>query len=151
MNQEPITRFLATATLKLPALIKSRLENKARRELYDDYALLSFELPQPLSVDRLQDVIDDSFGTTLLYHHARSVDTDFGQTVCAFQEPGTGEMFQICGTTNSRGVIAAVDVKIYNSLERMMAELRNELLRVANSPGVFLYALREDELLSYFI
>ncbi len=151
MNQEPITGFLATATLKLPSLIKSRLENKARRELYDDYALLVFNLPKPLSVGDFKDAVDDSFGTTLLYHHARSTATDFGQSLCAFQQPGTGVMFQICGSTNSRGVITAVDVKIYNSMERMMAELRNELIRASGTSGQFIYSLREDELLSFFI
>lgn len=151
MTNESINSFLEFAVFKLPSIFKSRLEDKSKREEYDDYTSLVFSLPQPLSMEEFCEDVEESFGTTILYRHVRSRQTDFGQSVCAFQEPGTGVMFQMCATTNSRGLITKVDVKIYNSMERMMAELRNELLRMANVPGEFFYHLSEDEFLSYFI
>lgn len=151
MTIEPINNFMVSATLKLPGIIASRLEDRTKREIYSDYALLVFELPQPLTMEDFREEIDNSYGTTLLYQHARSIQTDFGHSICAFQEPGTGEMFQINGSTDSRGLISSVDVKIYCSMEYMMAELHRELLRIAKIPGEISYILGEDELLSYFL
>lgn len=60
-------------------------------------------------------------------------------------------MFQICATTNSCGKITGVDVKLYFSLERMLAELRETLRRAAEQSGKFAYRISEEELLSYFL
>lgn len=59
-------------------------------------------------------------------------------------------MFQLCATTNSCGKITEVDVKLYFSLERMLAELRDTLRRAAMQSGKFTYRISEEELLSYF-
>lgn len=146
-----IERFLESAALKLPAIIKPRLENRAEREVYDDYALLSFTLPDPLSVEDFCNELGESFGTIELYRHIRSVDTDYGHSVCAFQEPGTGVMFQLCATTNSLGIITDVDVKVFFSMERMLVELRDTLNRASLQSGKFAYRISEEELLSYFL
>lgn len=146
-----IERFLESAALKLPAIIKPRLENRAEREVYDDYALLSFTLPDPLSVEDFCNELGESFGTIELYRHIRSVDTDYGHSVCAFQEPGTGVMFQLCATTNSLGIITDVDVKVFFSMERMLVELRDTLNRASLQSGTFAYRISEEELLSYFL
>lgn len=137
--------------MKLPAIIKPRLENRAEREVYDDYALLNFTLPDSLSIEDFCNELGESFGTIELYRHIRSVDTDYGHSVCAFQEPGTGIMFQLCATTNSCGVITDVDVKVFFSMERMLVELRNTLRRVSMQSGTFVYRISEEELLSYFL
>lgn len=145
-----IERFLESAALKLPAIIKPRLENRAEREVYDDYALLNFTLPDSLSIEDFCNELGESFGTVELYRHIRSVDTDYGHSVCAFQEPGTGLMFQLCATTSSLGVITDVDVKVFFSMERMLVELRNTLRRASMQSGTFAYRISEEELLSYF-
>lgn len=146
-----IERFLESAALKLPAIIKPRLENRAEREVYDDYALLNFSLPDSLSIEDFCNELGESFGTIELYRHIRSVDTDYGHSVCAFQEPGTGVMFQLCATTNSRGVITDVDVKMFFSMERMLVELKDTLRRASLQSGTFTYRISEEELLSYFL
>lgn len=104
-----------------------------------------------LLLSRISAELSESYGTIELYRHWRSEDTDYGQSVCAFQEPGTGVMFQICATTNSCGKITGVDVKLYFSLERMLAELRETLRRAAVQSGKFAYRISEEELLSYFL
>lgn len=118
--------------------------------MYEDYALLNFTLPDPLSIDDFCNELGESFGTVELYRHIRSVDTDYGHSVCAFQEPGTGLMFQLCATTSSHGVITDVDVKVFFSMERMLVELRNTLRRASMQSGTFAYRISEEELLSYF-
>lgn len=151
MTNEQISRFLECAAFKLPKIIKSRLEDKSKRELYNDYALLVFELPEPMTMEKFCGAIDDSWGTETLYRHIRSSQTDFGRSICAFQEPGTGEMFQLCASTNPSGEITYVDVKVFYSMERMMAELQAELKRMHDVSGESFYHLTEDELVSYFI
>lgn len=151
MTNGTIERFLESGALKLPAIIRPRLENKTTREVYDDYALLDFSLPEALAFEDFCNELGESYGTIELYRHWRSEDTDYGQSVCAFQEPGTGVMFQLCATTNSCGKITEVDVKLYFSLERMLAELRETLRRAAVQSGKFAYRISEEELLSYFL
>lgn len=151
MTNGTIERFLESAALKLPAIIKPRLENRTGREVYDDYALLSFTLPDPLSFDEFCKELGESFGTIELYRHIRSADTDYGQSVCAYQEPGTGVMFQLCATTNSNGLITDADVKVFFSMERMLVELRDALRRASVQSGIFAYRVSEAELLSYFL
>ncbi len=151
MDKETIKRFQATAPLKLPTIIKTGLEDTSRREVYEDYASLVFKLPDSLSIEDILDDADESFGTILMYRHVRSWATSFGESFCVFQEPGTGEMFQICGSTNPRGLIDEVDVKIYSSLEVMMAHLHKELKRVEDLPGETLYTMSDYELMSLFL
>lgn len=150
MTNGTIERFLESAALKLPAIIKPRLENRTAREVYDDYAYLNISLPEDLSIEEFCDELSESYGTTVLYHHMRSLDTDYGHSVCAFQEPGTGVMFQLCASTDSRGKITEADVKVFFSLERMLAELRATLRRAAMQTGRFAYGITDEELLSLF-
>ena len=150
MINQAINRFLEAAVYRFPTVIKSRLEDRDKREMYDEYALLVFELPHSMTIEDFGEVVDDSHGTVTLYKHIRSKQTDFGQSICVFQEPGT-EMFQMNATTDSRGIITTVTVKIFSSLERMMVELRGELGRMSMAPGESFYHLSDAELLSYFI
>ena len=151
MTQKSIERFLKYASMKMPDLVRPANEQTKLREIYDDYALLVFHLPNPLAIDELIEIADDCHGLTMLYHHMRSRQTDFGQSVCLFQEPGTGEMFQLDGTTNGCGRIVRIDVKLYNSMERMVVELRKQLRRISDTPGEFASRLEEDELITYFL
>lgn len=151
MTEKSIERFLEYASMKMPDLVRPANEQTKLREVYDDYALLVFHLPSPLAVEELMEIADDCHGLTQLYHHMRSRQTDFGQSVCLFQEPGTGEMFQLDGSTNGCGRIVRIDVKLYTSMERMVIELRKQLRRMADTPGEFASRLQEDELITYFL
>lgn len=137
-------------SMKMPDLVRPANEQKKLREVYQEYALLVFNLPQPMTLQEVVDSAQDIFGLTMMYKHLRSRQTDYGQSLCFFQEPGTGEMFQMDCTTDGRGLIVKVDIKLYNSLERMVTELRQQLKRVGNSPGEFDYKLGEAELITYF-
>lgn len=66
MTNGTIERFLESAALKLPAIIKPRLENRTAREVYDEYAYLNFSLPEDLSIEEFCDELSESYGTTVL-------------------------------------------------------------------------------------
>lgn len=151
MTQKSIERFLEYASMKMPDLVRPANEQTKLREVYDDYAQLVFHLPHPLTVEELQEIADECHGLTLLYHHMRSRQTDFGQSVCLFQEPGTGEMFQLDGSTNGCGNIVRIDIKLYSSMERMVVELRKQFRRAQETPGEFASRIEEDELITYFL
>jgi len=51
MTNGTVEKFLESGALKLPAIIKPRLENRTSREIYDDYALLDFPLPEALAFE----------------------------------------------------------------------------------------------------
>lgn len=139
------------ASMKMPDLVRPAYELPKLREVYLDYAFLAFKLPDPMTVVELDEAVNDCYGLTKLYHFMRSRQTDYGQSLCFFQEPGTGEMFQMDCFTNSDGKIHRIDVKLYNSMERMVTELRQQLVRQKVSPGEFDYLIDEYELLTHFL
>lgn len=151
MRNETIIRFLESAAMKVPAIIKPGHEHRPRREVRAEVALLVFNLPAPLTINELLNATDEAHGMTMLYHHIRSRLTDFGQSFCLFQQPGTEEMYQINGSTNGRGEVTSVDVKIYESMDRMELELSEELHRMRTIPGEFAYQMGDDELYSCFL
>ena len=151
MMQKTIENFLEGAMLKMPAVVCSKNELRFKREVYSDYTLLVFNLNKPMTITELFTELEGVHGLTLMYHHARSNQTDFGHSVSLFQEPGLGEMFQLDATTNSMGKVTQVTVKLYLSLERMVTELRQQLSRMGTMSGHFLYKMEDYELLTYFM
>lgn len=151
MINKTIDRFLEGAGHKMDCVVIPKFEITEKREVYRDCAMLAFRLPQPLTPRQLVHALEPVAGLVQMYHHMRSKDTDFGQSLCFFQEAGTGEMYQLDCTTNGIGKIETVDVKLYTSLERMVAELRFQLDRAAGARGQFEYRLSDHELLSHFL
>ena len=151
MIHKSIERFLEGAIYKMDGVVIPKCEVKEQREVYRDCAILTFSLSHPLTVKQLMYALEGNHGLVLMYHHMRSKDTDFGHSLCFFQQPGTGEMFQLDCSTNSEGKITKVNIKIYSSLERMVAELRHQLDRVSKVSGQFAYQIKEHELVSNFL
>ena len=151
MTSETINHFLEYSAFKMPQIIRPIREHKPSRLIQDDCALLTFIPDAPLTMDELFSKADDIHGLIPLYRHCRSRQTDYAHSACFFQEPGTGDMFQMNVSTNSRGLIARIDVKLYSSLERMLTDLRRELKLKTQAGGEFFYQISEEELLSQFL
>lgn len=151
MLQNSIANFFESASMKMPDIATPSMELRNEREVYQDYAALALAPRQPLSVSQFIDHVDSTYGMVMMYHHVRSHHTAFGQSICCFQEPGTGSMFQIDATCNSEGFITRVDVKLYSSLETMVTHLRAQLRRMSSISGCFAYKIEEHELISYFL
>lgn len=151
MIQNSIETFFESASKKMPDIISPSQELRNKREVYSDNAVVALAPKRPLTISEFIDHVDASFGMVMMYHHIRSRDTEFGQSICCFQEPGTGSMFQIDATCNSKGLITQIDVRVYSSLERMVSQLRDQLHRMNSVSGCFAYKIEEYELLSYFL
>lgn len=148
MQKEQIDRFITLASLEMPALIAQPLFHGA--EIYDDYALLTFSLPKAYPMEELVDELEDQMELVLLYHHVPSSDTPFGQRCCAYSNPRFGHMFKMNALADDRVKCDTMYVTLYDSLEVMGSELREELLRSMKG-GKLLYAIKEEELLKDFI
>lgn len=148
MQKEQIDRFITLASLEMPTLIAEHFFQGA--EIYEDYALLTFGLPKAYPMEELIDELEDQMELVLLYHHVPSSDTPFGQQCCAYSNPRFGHMFKMNVQADDRVECDTLYVTLYDSLEVMGSELREELLRVLAS-GKTLYALKEEDLLKDFI
>ena len=151
MELQDINNFLYASSKKLPDIINPVLEVKELREVYEDVALFVFNVEDPMTIQELTDIFDETFGIVIVYHHMRSKETDFAQSVCAIQSPGSGPMIKINASTNSLGKITRVDIRLFDSLERFGVETRKDLQRMTNFPGEFYYSLTEVELMTHFL
>lgn len=148
MQKEQIDRFITLASLEMPALVSQPLFQGA--EMYEDYALLTFGLPKTYPIEELIDELEDQVELVLLYHHVPSPDTPFGQRCCAYSNPRFGRMFKMNSQADDRMECDTLYVTLYDSLEVMGSELREELSRVKEG-GELLYALKEEDVLKDFI
>ena len=98
----------------------------------------------------LIDELEDQMELILLYHYLPSTSTDFGQKCCAYSNPRFGRMYKLNATANGNIECDTLYVTLYDSLEIMGCELREELLKVIKN-GHMLFARSEEELLRDFI
>lgn len=151
MLQKSIENFFESASMKMPDIVAPSMELHNRREVYCDNAVVVLAPKRPLTVSQFIDKVESVFGMVMMYHHVRSHDTEFGQSLCFFQEPGTGSMFQLDATSDSNDHITKIDARVYSSLETMVTQLRNQLHRMNAVSGSFAYKIEEYELISYFL
>ena len=150
-EQVYISGFLEVASMKLPSVIIPANEDINKREVYDDYATMSFTLQEPMSIRDLLNLIDESAGLIELYYHMRSRQTDFGHSVCIFQEAGTGPMFKLNASTEGDGKLHYVDVTVYTSMEIMSADVIADAERVQALGGEYVYKITVDEAISFLM
>ena len=72
------------------------------------------------------------------------------QKCCAYSNPRFGRMYKLNATANGNIECDTLYVTLYDSLEIMGCELREELLKVIKN-GHMLFARSEEELLRDFV
>ena len=145
--QETVEQFKMLAILQMPSLVKPSM--MVSSELEDDYALLTYQLPNPMPIDELIDEMEDQMELILLYHMVPSKDTEFGHCCCSYSNPRFEHMFKLNSSTDEHGMCNTVDVTVYASLEYMCEELRDELRRISTK-GKMLYDRTESKVLLDF-
>lgn len=148
IQKEQIDWFVTLAGLEMPALISPGKFQGA--EIYEDNAVLTFLLPKVYPLEELIDELEDQMELILLYHYLPSTATNFGQKCCAYSNPRFGRMYKLNATANGDIECDTLYVTLYDSLEIMGNELREELLKVIKNGNV-LFARSEEELLRDFI
>lgn len=125
MNKSAIEGFFSLAPLEMPDLIDlSHLEST---DDYDDYVLLSFSMPAPMSIDEVLDCLEDQTELNILYH-VKAVDAGVErQHCCAYASPEYENMYKVNVQTNGSDEVDTVYVYIYSSLEVMLEALKEDL------------------------
>lgn len=125
MNKSAIESFLSLAPLEMPDLIDlARLEST---DDYDDYVLLSFSMPAPMSIDEVLDCMEDQTELNILYHFKAVVAGIERQHCCAYASPEYENMYKVNVQTNGSDEVDTVYVYIFSSLEVMLESLKEDL------------------------
>ena len=147
MLQEAIYKFQVMAPLLLPEVIDNALAEDVT--IYEDYALLPYALPKPVTIESLMDMFEDKMELIMLYHIVPTEATDFGQACCAYSNPSSERMFKINARTNSEGVISDLIVSIYDSLECMSTDVLADV-KLNENHGNFIYRRDVGEIVNDF-
>ncbi|MCQ2145921.1 MAG: hypothetical protein MJZ16_00215 [Bacteroidales bacterium] len=125
MIQKEIDNFRSLGPLLLPGLID--LNHLEEINNYDDYAILTFSLSEPMSIEDVMDNMEDQMELNILYHMVTSDSTDSGQHCCAYANPTFGHMYKLNAQTEMSGKVETIYVYVYSSLEIMLEDLKNDL------------------------
>ena len=125
MTQNAIYDFTTLAPTLLPELIDlNRLESA---DDYDDYALLTFNLANPVTIEHVMDELEDQMELRILYHMITSDATDAGQHCCAYANPTFDRMYKVNAQTEADGLVHTLYVYLYESIEVLMEALKDDL------------------------
>lgn len=149
MKKHTIERFVSYANLQTDGLL--RRDCFAGADIYDDYAVLEFRLPEPKHIDELLDIVEDQDDLVLLYHVTPSKATITGQQFCAYAMLNHDYTHKLNAVADDDGIITAIAVTLYDSLERMGFDLLDELERRTSKGSVIHYSRSEAELLRDFM
>lgn len=148
MLQHFLDEFLSFVPFQLPQLID--LAHIRERILYDDYALLAFDIPGEYDLEEIMDMLEDDMELIMLYHHILSCQIKYHHSTCAYSNPNFGQMFKMNALTDDNGKVSSISVTIYDSLEYMCSDLCLDLKLHENS-GIFKYKRSKDTLLLDFM
>lgn len=133
--KEFIDKFKVVAPLMLPTIIDDTM--KVEEYVYDDYALLNYTVPNPMSIDELMDMLEDKMELIMLYHVLHKT-IPKGAGCCAYSNPVTDQMYKVNAVTSSDNLIHSISVTIYDSLEFMCFDILEDR-RLNEEHGEFLY------------
>ena len=147
MFEKQIDDFIELAAELIPGVFEKTSLGKC--EVHDYYAVVEFHLDEPLPMEDLLDMLEDSMEMSIMYVHHRSMSTDAGVSVCAYSDHKYDDRFVIHGTTASDGTVHRITASLYFSVEVMMDSLIEDLRQHAKS-GVFEHAQSEEEVMINF-
>ena len=125
MNHLQIDNFRALAPIRLPGITES--DGLEYIDDYDDYALLTYQLPKPVGIQDLMDQLEDNMGLNILYHSRNSFSESSPQHCCAYSSPTYEAMYKFNAQTDANGMVTILYVYIFESLEVMLEYLKEDL------------------------
>ena len=147
MLEEAIYKFKTSGPMLLPDLIDNYWLGSINA--YEDYAILPYEVHNPLPLEKVIGMFDDNADLVILYHLIPSVDTVFGHECCAYCYPVTERMYKINCKTGVDGLVHELKVTIYNSIEVMSSDLFEDL-RLHENRGKFKIKREHVEIMNDF-
>lgn len=147
MLEEAIFKFKTMAPSLLPELFDNFWLGDIKA--YDYYAILPYEVHNPLPIEKVIRMFDDNADLAILYHLVPSNNTDFGHECCAYCYPVTERMYKINCRTWGDGLVHELKVTIYNSIEVMSSDLFEDL-RLHRNLGNFKIKRKHVEIMNDF-
>ena len=146
--RKEIDNFQALAPLLLPKLV--RTDHLEGIEEFDDYAMLTYSLANPICIRHVMDDMEDEMGLNILYHIRTCENRREGQQCCAYATPTCGQMYKFNAQTEKDGQVHTLYVYIFTSLEIMLECLKDDLLAHAGT-GVFQTKMTYPRLIADFM
>ena len=127
MNSKEIANFRQLGDLMLPRLLDANYLKNI--DDYGDYALLTYQLADPVPIQSALDDMEDNMDLNVLYHAEVISATTRGEYCCAYCVPANGKMYKINAQSRPDRMLDTVYVYIYDSLEVMLEALKADLLQ----------------------
>lgn len=121
-------KFESIAKLTMPEFFDTK--NVVETELLDDWEKYAYRPENPLTLDRVMDILEEQNDVLLLYHFIPSKAILCARSCCGISNPQMERMIKITATTDDRGLCDTIHLTIYNSLEIMLGDIINERKRM---------------------
>ena len=144
MLEEAIYKFKVSGSTIMPSLIDNFYLKET--EAYNCYAILTYEVHQPLSIDEVLNIMDsDAYMRILYYTHPnpKAIKTKFGQRACTYFMPEEQRNIKMNFSTDEKGLVNTILVTVYGSIDIMYPDLLNDLR--LNTNGSMLVKERRSE------
>ena len=121
-------KFESIAKLTMSEFFDTK--NVVETELLDDWEKYAYRPENPLTLDRVMDILEEQNDVLLLYHFIPSKAILCARSCCGISNPQMERMIKITATTDDRGLCDTIHLTIYNSLEIMLGDIINERKRM---------------------
>ena len=92
-------------------------------DIYDDVAVLTYELPEPMDIEQAMDYMEDDMGIRLLYRAVKITDKGEIQHVCEVEHPAGRLMYKVNAIADLKNMVSEITVTIFMSLDQMSNDL----------------------------
>lgn len=128
MLEEAIYKFKVNG----PTIMPSLFDNFYLKETEEGngYAILTYEVHQPLPIDEVLNIMDsDAYMRILYYTHPnpKSIKTMFGRRACTYFMPEEQRNIKMNFSTDEKGLVNMIFVTVYGSIDIMYPDLLNDL------------------------
>lgn len=96
-------------------------------EVYDDIALLEYELEESCDMEDLLDAIEDDMGLAFLYYAEKDNGRYVTYHACAVCNPSGDYMFKVNCVSDAEDKVSMLNITVFSSIEQMNNDLQNDL------------------------
>ena len=127
MNSKEIANFRQLGDMMLPRLLDANFLRNI--DDYGDYALLTYNLAEPVPIQTALDDMEDNMDLNVLYHVEVISAATRGEHCCAYCVPTNGKMYKVNAQSRPDRMLDTVYVYVYESLEVMLEALKEDLVQ----------------------
>lgn len=96
-------------------------------EVYDDIAVIEYELNEPCDIEDVLDAIEDDMGLAFLYYAEKYNGKFVTHHACAICNPAGDYMFKVNCISDADDNVSVLTLTVFTSIEQMNNDLQNEL------------------------